>query len=71
MALDCEMVLCADKYGGNRHELARLSIVNYNGHSLFDEFIKPKSHISKFCINDLANYLTEVSGIKFELIKDK
>jgi len=40
---------------GYIHELARCSIVDYNGHVLFDEMIKPKGKIT--------NYLTWVSGI--------
>ena len=45
-----------------KHELGRLCIVNYNGHILFDEFIRPK--------NKIINYLTWVSGITYEKIKD-
>jgi len=51
VALDCEMVM-VDRC---IHELARCSIVDYNGHVLFDEMIKPKGRIT--------NYLTWVSGI--------
>ncbi len=51
IALDCEMVMVE----GYVHELARCSIVDYNGHVLFDKMIKPKGKIT--------NYLTWVSGI--------
>ena len=45
-----------------KHELGRVSIVNYNGHILFDEYIRPK--------NRIINYLTWVSGITYDKIKD-
>jgi len=51
VAIDCEMVNCE----GNIHALARCSIVDYNGHVLFDQIIKPKWRVT--------NYLTWVSGI--------
>jgi len=35
--------------------LARVSIVNYNGHVLMDMYVKPEGHIT--------NYRTWVSGI--------
>ena len=44
------MVQCTDS-----NEIARISIVNYNGNVLFDEYIKPKKKIT--------NYLSWVSGI--------
>jgi RNA exonuclease 4 len=44
------------------HELARISIVNYNGHVLMDKFVKPKRKI--------VNYLTWVSGVTPELLKN-
>ena len=47
---------------GNIKELARLSIVNYNGHVLFDKFIKPTGNIT--------NYLTWVSGVTYERLRD-
>ena len=40
IAIDCEMVLCKTEFG-DRHEIARVSIVNYNGHTLYDEYVKP------------------------------
>jgi len=47
---------------GNIHELARCSIVNYNGYVLFDKFIKPKRRIT--------NFLTWVSGVTPAKIKN-
>lgn len=35
VSIDCEMVMCSSKYI-ETHELARISIVNYNGHVLMD-----------------------------------
>jgi hypothetical protein len=32
---------------GEESVLARISIVNYNGQVLFDEYIRPKQYISK------------------------
>lgn len=57
IAIDCEMVLCKnsnpnirDKANFYIHEVARVSITNYNGHVLYDEYIRPKKQI--------VNYLT-------------
>ena len=52
------MVQCEN----NSSELARVSIVNYNGHVLIDSFVRPNKKIT--------NYLTWVSGITFAKIKD-
>ena len=38
-----------------RHELARISIVNYNGHVILDTFVKPERRV--------VNFLTWVSGV--------
>jgi RNA exonuclease 4 len=46
----------------NSQELARLSIVNYNGHVLFDEYIRP--------VQRITNFVTWVSGIKPHHLKD-
>lgn len=51
LALDCEMVICED----NQRHLARLSIVNYNRHVIFDEYIKPEKKVK--------NYLKEITNI--------
>jgi len=44
VALDCEMV----GIEGNLDALARVSIVNYNGHVLMDKFVRPERHIIDF-----------------------
>ena len=54
VAIDCEMVLCE----GNVLKLGRCSIVNYNGHVLFDEYVKPDEKI--------IDYKTQYSGITYE-----
>ena len=68
LALDCEMVICED----NQRHLARLSIVNFNRHVIFDEYIKPTLKVK--------NYLFDITNIdpfkinhsqKFEFYKDK
>jgi DNA polymerase III epsilon subunit-like protein len=57
VAIDCEMVAC----GGGRRKLARCSIVNYEGHVLFDEYIKPDEPV--------VDFLTYVSGITQQKIR--
>ena len=59
MAIDCEMVMVE----GNHDEVAQITIVNYNNHVLFDDYIKPKKKI--------VNYLTWVSGITYQKIQNK
>ena len=50
------MVMCYDKVKDKeRHQVARVSVVNYFGHILLDEFIRPKMRV--------VNYLKWVSGI--------
>lgn len=51
VALDCEMV----EVDHTSDALARISIVNYNGHILLDTFVKPKGTIT--------NYRSWVSGV--------
>lgn len=68
IAIDCEMVLCETE-NGNRHEIARISIVNYNGNIIKDYYVKPNYKIGNNCIL-LVDYLTWVSGITYEHIKD-
>jgi len=58
ISIDCEMV----EVTGCKKEIARLSIVNYNQHVLFDEFFKPRTKV--------VNYLTWVSGITYENTKN-
>ncbi|KPI45381.1 putative exonuclease [Cyphellophora attinorum] len=50
-ALDCEMVVTDD----DRHSLARVSIVNWDGITVLDELVKPSLPIK--------DYLTQYSGI--------
>lgn len=52
IALDCEMV----EVNGGKDGLARISVVNYYGHVIMDEFVKP--------VGNITNYRTWVSGIK-------
>lgn len=58
IAIDAEMINVV----GKLKEIARLSIVNYNGHVLFDEFFKPRGRVT--------NYLTWVSGCTYQNTKD-
>ncbi|KKY18105.1 putative exonuclease [Phaeomoniella chlamydospora] len=51
LAIDCEMVLTID----DRHSLARISVLDWNGTTVMDEFVKPSLPIK--------NYFTEYSGI--------
>ncbi len=51
IAIDCEMVICEDE----QSHLARLSVVNFNRHVLFDEIIKPALKVK--------NYLTSVTNL--------
>ena len=51
VALDCEMV----EVEGYDDALAWVSIVNFNGHVLMDEYVKPEGKIT--------NFWTWVSGI--------
>lgn len=56
VAIDCEMVMCEDFEKTQKHLIARVSIVNYNGHVLLDSYVNPQRRV--------INYLTWVSGIK-------
>ncbi|XP_072004614.1 interferon-stimulated gene 20 kDa protein-like [Engystomops pustulosus] len=53
VAIDCEMVGCGPR--GKINELARCSIVNYKGETIYDEYIKPEQPIT--------SYRTRWSGI--------
>ena len=44
VALDCEMV----GVEGNEDALARVSIINYNGHTLMDKYVRPTKRILDF-----------------------
>ena len=56
MALDCEMV---DVQGESA--LARVSIVNWDGHAIFNTFIRVEGPVT--------NYFTFVSGVRKEDIE--
>ncbi|KAJ3011269.1 3'-5' exonuclease [Thoreauomyces humboldtii] len=60
VAIDCEMVGVGP--GGVRSMLARVSIVNFHGHTLLDTFVAPQEPIT--------DYRTFVSGITPELLMD-
>lgn len=60
IAIDCEMV----GVGPNPEKesaLARISIVDYNGHQLYDSFVLPKEPVT--------DYRTHVSGITPQLLR--
>lgn len=52
VALDCEMVGVGVK---ERSALARVSIVNFHGHQIYDSYVKPKELVT--------NWRTPISGI--------
>ncbi|KAL6949006.1 hypothetical protein ACO0QE_001488 [Hanseniaspora vineae] len=54
LAIDCEFVGVGPE--GAESVLARVSIVNYYGHTVYDEFVKPKERV--------VDYRTWVSGIR-------
>lgn len=60
IALDCEMVGVGPD-PSNDSALARVSIVNYHGHQLYDSFVLPKEQIT--------DYRTHVSGITPALLR--
>ena len=60
IAVDCEMV-GVGPYPDNDSALARVSIVNYHGHQLYDSFVQPKELVT--------DYRTFVSGITPQLLK--
>ena len=57
IAIDCEMVVCTD----SQKHLARLSIVNFNRHTLFDEFIKPELPVKNY-----LNHITNIDSFKLQ-----
>ncbi|CCC68618.1 hypothetical protein NCAS_0B05340 [Naumovozyma castellii] len=59
LAIDCEFVGIGPE--GKEHALARVSIVNYFGHVVMDEFVKPREKVT--------DWRTWVSGIKPEHMK--
>ena len=60
IAIDCEMVGVGPT-PDNESALARVSIVNYHGHQLYDSFVLPKEAVT--------DYRTHVSGITPELLQ--
>ena len=60
IAVDCEMVGVGPTPDTDS-ALARISIVNYHGHQLYDSFVKPKEVVT--------DYRTFVSGITPQLLK--
>jgi RNA exonuclease 4 len=59
VGMDCEMVEVDHTSDG----LARVSIVNYNGHVLMDTYVRPKGEIT--------NYRSWVSGVYPQSMKGK
>lgn len=60
IAMDCEFVGVGPE--GKESALARISIVNYFGHVVLDEFVKPREKV--------VEWRTWVSGIKPEHMKN-
>lgn len=54
LAIDCEFVGVGPE--GIQSELARVSIVNYHGHLIFDSFVQPRDKVT--------DWRTWVSGVK-------
>ncbi|EPS36050.1 hypothetical protein H072_10477 [Dactylellina haptotyla CBS 200.50] len=54
IAIDCEMVGVGPQ-GNEQSALARVSLVNYNGHCVLDTFVKPKERVT--------DWRTWVSGV--------
>jgi RNA exonuclease 4 len=59
LAIDCEMVLM----DSGDSEIARVSILNYNGHVIFDDYFRPDGRIKDF--------LTQFSGVDKWKIRNK
>lgn len=59
VAMDCEFVGVGPE--GKEHALARISITNYYGHVILDEYVKPREKV--------IDWRTHVSGIKPEHMK--
>jgi RNA exonuclease 4 len=60
IALDCEMVGVG--YGGYQSALARVSVVDWDGHVLLDEYVQPDEPVT--------DYRTFVSGITPQHLQD-
>ncbi|CAD8051391.1 unnamed protein product [Paramecium primaurelia] len=63
LAIDCEMVECENEIGASVQMLARITVVNYNGYVVLDQYYKPRFKV--------LNYITRISGITPQIIKDK
>lgn len=61
LAIDCEMVGVGPL--GVTSVLARVSIVNYHGQVVLDEYVHPQEHV--------VDYRTHVSGITPRILKEK
>ena len=59
LALDCEMV----QTQSSSDSLARVSIVNYNGHTVYDKYVRPESRV--------IDYRTWVSGVTSHNLKEE
>ncbi|CAL9734726.1 RNA exonuclease 4 [Monosporozyma servazzii] len=60
VAIDCEFVGVGPE--GKDHALARISMTNYYGHIILDEFVKPREKV--------VDWRTHVSGIKPEHMRN-
>ncbi|GAA6010156.1 hypothetical protein JCM11491_005367 [Sporobolomyces phaffii] len=60
LALDCEMVGVGPS--GVESTLARVSIVNYHGHTVLDRFVRPREKVT--------DYRTWVSGVREEDLRN-
>lgn len=60
VALDCEMVGVGPS--GVESTLARVSIVNYHGHTVLDRFVRPREKVT--------DYRTWVSGVREEDLRN-
>ncbi|GAA5899494.1 putative 3'-5' exonuclease [Sporobolomyces salmoneus] len=60
LALDCEMVGVGPS--GVESTLARVSIVNYHGHTVMDRFVRPREKVT--------DYRTWVSGVREEDLRN-
>lgn len=59
LAIDCEMVGVGDK--GSESVLARVSIVNFHGATIYDRFVRPQEKVT--------DYRTWVSGVRPKNLK--
>ena len=61
IALDCEMVM-AVKDGVEKHALAQIALVDWNGKLIYKTYVKPEGRIT--------NYLSDFSGIEEHMLTD-